>query len=279
MKRWLATLLVFAVCSAVVRADVTVVQTTTIEGGMAALAGGSLPSPTITSRIKGMRSRTDVDAGAAAAAPAVITITDLSAKQIIILRPDQKTATIGSAAASAAAGAPAAPAATAPAVEASVKPTGKSQVIDGIKCDEYAFTTTMDMAAATGAAMPPEAAAAMQGVKMAMVGSMWVTKDVPGAADYVAYQKAAASIDMSGAAAGISGVNLPGMEKMMRAMGTIDGMAYLTEMTLKIEGIGQIADMMRQMGPMKITLRTTSVKAEPLSDDLYKVPEGYTIVK
>jgi hypothetical protein len=30
---------------------------------------------------------------------------------------------------------------------------------------------------------------------------------------------------------------------------------------------------------MKITTRTTSIKADALSDDLFKVPEGYTIVK
>ena len=279
MKRWFATLVVFAVCSAVVRADVTVVQTTTMEGGMVAMAGGNVPTPTMTTRMKGMRARTDVEAGGAFS---VITITDLTAKQIIILQPDQKTATIASLAPAAIAGAPAAPPAPAAApgaLDASVKPTGKSQTIDGIKCDEYAFTTTLDMGAMTGQKMPPEAAAAMQGVKMMMAGSMWVAKDVPGMAEYVAYQKASASIDMSSAAAGVSGVNVPGMDQVMKAMGSIDGMAYLTEMTVNVQGTGQIADMMKQMGPMKITIRTTSIKADALSDDLFKVPEGYTVVK
>jgi hypothetical protein len=279
MKRWLTTLVLFAVCSAVVRADVTVVQTTTMEGGMVAMAGGNVPTPTMTTRMKGMRSRTEVATGGAFS---VITITDLTAKQIIILRPDQKTATIASLAPPAIAGAPAAPPAPAAAsggLDASVKLTGKSQTIDGIKCDEYAFTTTLDMSALTGGQMPPEAAASMQGVKMIMAGSMWVAKDVPGAAEYVAYQKASASIDMSSAAAGVSGVKLPGMDKVMKAMGSIDGMAYLTEMTMNVEGTGQIADMMKQMGPMKLTIRTTSIKADALSDDLFKVPEGYTVVK
>lgn len=277
MKRWFATLFVLTVSTAVLRADVTIVQKTTIEGGMAAVAGDSMPTPTMTVRVKGMRSRTEVDAGAVS----VITIADLIAKQIIVLRPDQKTATIASAPASPAAGAaaPQVPAAIAAGVDAEIKPTGKTQVIDGIKCDEYAFTTTMDMSAMTGAAMPPEAAAAMQGVRMVMGGSMWVAKDLPGAADYVAFQKASATTDMTGAVTGASGVNLPGMDKVIKAMGSLDGMAYLTEMTMKIEGSGQIADMMKQMGPMKITVRTISVKADPLSDDLFKVPEGYTVVK
>jgi hypothetical protein len=275
MKRWLATLVVFAVCTAVVRADVTIVQTTTVEGGMAAMAPGGIPTPTITVRVKGMRSRTEVEVGSAMS---VITIADLTTKQVIVLRPDQKTATIATGAPPAPAGAPAAPPVTL-AVDGSVKPTGKSQVIDGIKCDEYTFTTTMDLSSITGAQMPPEAAAMMQGVKMVMVGSMWVAKDVPGAAEYVAFQKASASSDMSAAAAGAAGVNIPGMDKIAKAMGSLDGMTYFTEMTMTVEGTGQVADMMKQMGAMKITTKTTSIKADALSDDLFKVPEGYTIVK
>lgn len=277
MKRWFATLVVFALCTAVVRADVTIVQTTTVEGGMAAMAPGGIPSPTITVRVKGLRSRTEVDAGPVSA----ITIADLTAKQVIVLRPDQKTATIAIAPTvppAPAAGTPPVPPMTL-AVDGSVKPSGKSQVIDGIKCDEYVFTTTMDLSAMTGAQMPPEAAAMMQGVKMVMAGSMWVAKEVPGAAEYAAYQKASASSDMSVASAKASGVNIPGMEKLVKAMGSVDGMAYMTEMTMTVEGTGQVADMMKQMGAMKITTRTTSIKADALSDDLFKVPEGYTIVK
>ena len=91
MNRWMTTLMVFALCSAVVRADVTVVQTTTVEGGMAAMGGGTAPSPTTTTRIKGQKRRNDVEV------PSMMqlaTITDLAAKQIVILRPDQKTATM-----------------------------------------------------------------------------------------------------------------------------------------------------------------------------------------
>jgi hypothetical protein len=62
-------------------------------------------------------------------------------------------------------------------------------------------------------------------------------------------------------------------------MSSVQGMTYLTEMTINIEGTGQIADMMRQMGPMKVTTKVNSIKADGLSDDLFKVPEGFTVVK
>jgi hypothetical protein len=274
MRRWLATALLFVVCSAIVRADVTIVQKTTVEGGMAAAAGGSAPSPTITTRVKGMRSRMELDAGPASQ----ITIIDLIAKQIIVLRPDQKTATIVSPTPppTAGTGSPALPPITPGGVESSIKPTGKSQVIDGIKCEEYAFTSSVDMASMVGAQMPPEAAQMMQGVRMSMVGSVWVARDAPGAADYIAFQKAAASGNMG---AGAGGLKVPGMDKIVKAMGSVEGLAYLTEMTMMVDGAGQVADLMKQMGPMKVNVRTMSIKADGLSDDLFKVPEGYTIVK
>src|SRR5258708_12244225 len=144
MKRWLATILVFAVCSAVVRADVTIVQTTTMEGGMAAMGGANM-SPKMTNRIKGMKSRSDVDLPNVNAS----TIIDLVTKQVVVLRHDQKTAQILGAAA------PVAPATTTVTVDASVTPPGKSQVIDGIKSDEHTFATTLSIPATPAPQLPP----------------------------------------------------------------------------------------------------------------------------
>jgi Domain of unknown function (DUF4412) len=269
MKRWLITVLVFALCSSVVRADVTVVSTTTIEGGMAAMGGANM-TPTMTSRVKGMKMRMDMEMG-----PNInlSSITDLTAKQVILLRHDEKTATIVTTAA------PAEKPPVNATLNATVTPTGKTQVIDGIKCDEYAFTTSMNMGDLTGPQMPPEAAAMMKDLKVNMVGSLWVAKEVPGAAEYIAFTKAASTSDMAAAAAGAAGLNIPGLDKMMKAMSNVDGMAYLTEMNMTIEGTGQMADMMKQMGAMKITTRVTSVKSDPVADDQFQIPAGYTTVK
>jgi hypothetical protein len=276
MKRWLVTVLVFGMCSAAVRADVTVVQTTTIEGGMAAMAGGGAPpSPKVTVRVKGMKSRTDMDMQPTLN---LSSITDLVAKQMIMLRHDQKTAQIVDTAA------PASPAGAAPAngtvkLDSTVTPTGKSQVIDGFKCDEYTFSTTMSMAEAGGAQVPPEAAEMLKDLTMVMKGSMWVAKDAPGAAEYIAFQKALAKSDLAGATSKLSGLNLPGMDKMTKAMSGVDGLPYLTVLDMTIEGSGQIADMMRQMGAMKITTKVTSISGAAIGDDQFKIPEGYAVIK
>ena len=271
IKRWLATLVVFALCSAAVRADVTVVQTTTMEGGLAAMTGsGAGLSPKITTRVKGLKSRTDLELPPTINASS---ITDLVAKQLIVLQHDQKAAQTVDAAT------PAAPAPMTVKIDGTAAPSGKSQVIDGLKCDEYTFTTTMSLAEVAGGQLPPEAVEMTKGLSVAMKGSTWA-KTAPGAAEYTAYQKALAKSDLAGASTKVSGIKLPGMDKMIQAMSSVDGVAYLTVMDLTVEGAGQLADMMRQMiGTTKVTIKVTSLSAEAIGDDLFKVPEGYTVVK
>jgi hypothetical protein len=277
MKRWSATLLAFAVCSAVVHADVTIVTKTNIEGGAASVMPGALPMPTITNRIKGLKARMDMDMGPSMATN-MSTITDTAAKQVIILDHNQKTARVSTASPPPATPAPATPQATV-SFNGAMTPSGKSQTIDGFKCDEYVFTTTMNMADVRDPNMPPDAAAAMQGITMVMKGSLWISKDAPGAAEYLAYQKAMSSADLTSAALGATGLNMPGMDKMMKAMQGVEGIPILTEMDMAIEGTGQVAEMMRQMGSMKISTKVLSIKTDAIGEDVFKVPEGYQVVK
>jgi len=69
------------------------------------------------------------------------------------------------------------------------------------------------------------------------------------------------------------------MDKVMKAIAGTDGMAYLTEVTITAEGSGQVADMMRSMGPMKVTTRTTSVNTDAVADDLFTIPADYKVIK
>jgi hypothetical protein len=48
---------------------------------------------------------------------------------------------------------------------------------------------------------------------------------------------------------------------------------------MTIEGTGQMAEMMKQMGAMKITQKVSSITTDAIADDMFKVPAGYTIVK
>lgn len=274
MKRSFATLLVFAICSAAVRADVTVAQTTTMEGSLAAM-GGANSAPKITTRVKGTKSRTDVELPNGPGS----TIVDLVAKQIILLVHDQKTAQIvegSSAAAPAPAETPGAK------VEAPLTATGKSQVIDGIPCDEYTLTMSLPMSVITAGRVPPETAAMLKDFTITMKGSLWVAKpkDAPAvAAEYIAFTQAIAKSDLD-ASAMVTGVNIPGIDKMMKAMFGVEGLTYQTVMDFSIDGgSGELAGLIKQMGNMKITTKVTSVTGDPVGDEVFKVPEGYTVIK
>ncbi len=266
MKGFFAAIAVAAVCCVPLRADVTVSQTMTMEGAAAAMAGGNMQS-TMTTRIKGMKARGDMEM----MGMAMSTLVDLVQKEAYLLRADQKTATLMPAAAMPA---------TMPKMDLSFKATGQSRPIRGVQCDEYVIAMTMNMSDMTsGQQMPPEAAAMLEGTKMVINGSMWIAKSGPGTADYVAFQKAAVAGGMGSIMSGALGQGANNMSKMMSAIAEAPGIPYLSEMNMTVEGTGQMVEMMKQMGTMKITTSVTAVSTDPVADDIFKIPADYKIVK
>lgn len=259
-----------AVCLTPLGADITVVQVMTMEGAAAGMMQpGQLPK--ITQRVKGMKARTEIEA----MGQTTIAITDLTQKQVIILQPGTKVAQVFTPASVAAGGKPL----PMPNVDVSFKATGKSQTIEGLQCDEHTFAMKISMAEMAGAKMPPEAAAAMQDVFMMMNGSMWVARSAPGAAELMAFNKAAAASSLLGAVSGLQPGQTGSMDKMLTAIASAPGVPYLTEITMTVEGSGQMAQAMSQMGPMKMIQKVSSVSTAAIADDLFRVPEGYTIEK
>lgn len=269
MKRWISTALMLAACTAVVRADVTITQTTSVEGGPAAMAGAAA-TPKTTTRIKGMKQRTDIDV----AGQSISTIVDLTTKQVAILMHTQKTVRIVTGSAD-----QVRPQIELPKMDSTLEPTGRSQVIDGVQCDEYAFATSMEMGSMGAAQMPPEAAAMMQGATMKMKGSVWVAKSVPGAGEYSAFMTSAAKANLTSLVSGAASGNNSSMERMMNAMAKLNGLAYMTEMTMTVEGTGQFVDMMKQMGDMHVTTKVSSISTDPIDDGIFVIPSDYTVIK
>ena len=273
MKRAAICVALTLVCAASLRADVTLTQTVTIAGGMAAMAGGMMPK--MTTRIKGLKSRMEVEV----MDQRIVTLTDLAARQVILLNSATKTAQVLGAGGTQVPGVPPAM----PQVDMSFKPTGQSRVIEGAKCEEHAFDLAVSMSemAASGQA-PPEAAAMMQDVKMVMSGSVWIAPGGAGVADYTRFQKAAAESSLLGALTGMlpgQGSGAGGMDKLMAAAASAPGLPYLTEMTMTFQGTGPMVEMMKKMGPMTMSQRITAVSTDPIPDSVFEVPEGYQIVK
>jgi hypothetical protein len=270
MKRWLATFALTLLCVLPLAADVTIVTTTTLEGPMMAMAGGGANlAPKIVTRIKGSKSRTEVEMGD----QLIVTLMDLTTKEAILLRPADKTAqalntVIGEKAKL-----------TLPTIDSKVKPTGKTREISGQQCDEYTVEMRMDMASMTPN-MPPEAATMLKDVRMMMGGMIYVAKGAPGVAEYQKFQASAAKV-ATGALSGLAGGSqLPaGMEKMMTGFAEAPGIPYLTELTLTVEGSGPMVEMMKKMGQMKMISRVTSVTTDALADTLFKVPDDYKMIK
>jgi hypothetical protein len=269
MRRWVSTLAIVALCSSSLAADVTVTSNVTVEG--AAQGMGSM-SPRMTMKIKGLKARSDVDVNG----QVQTSITDLSTKQIIVLQHAQKTAQIygpGSMPAAAPAGGAK--------VDASSKPTGKTQTIGGAPCDEFVIRIAMDMADfAASPGMPPQAAEMMKGVRMVVTGSIWVAKTGPGVADFVAFQKAAANANMAAALGGVApGMQAGGLDRLLKSVSEMPGIPYLTDLQTNVEGTGPMVDAMKQMGSMKIKTAVTEVSTTALGDDQFQVPPDYKTSK
>jgi hypothetical protein len=268
MKRWLATFAIAAICTVPLRADVTITQTVSAEGGAAAMAGANMQSR-IVMRIKDRKARTDMDI----AGVSMTSLVDLTTKELYVLRADAKTATLMSP------GSAASAQTRFPIVgDVSFKPTGQSRTIQNVQCDEYAIAMTLNMADMAGGQMPPDAAAMLQDVRMVMHGSMWIAKVGPGTADYISFQKAAAADGMAGMFGGAMGGS-PQMGKMMAALAEAPGIPYLTEINMTVEGTGQVVEMMRGMGAMKMTTAVSTVSTDPIADDMFNIPADYKVVK
>ena len=272
MKRWVATCAAAVMLvSAVLHADLTITQTVTVEGGAAAMMGGNA-APRIVLRIKGTRTRSETEV----MGQSTVMLFDLATKQMVMLNAADRTARVVDATS------PAIPAGTPmPDMEMSFKPTGQKRTIDTMVCDEYAIAMTMSMAsmAGPGAQMPPETAAMLKDLKMVLTGSTWLAKSGPGVAEFAAYQKAATDANMGAAVSAAMGGSSNGLDKILAASSSAQGLPYLTEMTMSMEGTGPMVEMMKQMGSMKITNKVTAISTEALSDDLFKVPADYKLVK
>lgn len=272
MKRWLATGALVALCGTPALADLKVTSTTSMEGGFAAMLGGL--TPRMVTSIKGTKGRMDMEMGPQALA----TITDSASLQVIVLNPSEKTAQIMTMVAPGAEAPAGAAPLVMPKIEAALTPTGRLQTIAGAQCEEHTLSMTVSMG--NVAEMPPQASAAMKDVRLVMNGSMWVAKSGPGVAEFVAYQEAAMKGGFAKFMSSLPGVmGASGMEQLFDVFSRARGLPYLTEMVLTFEGSGPMVEFMKQQGPVKVVTRVTEVSTDPLSDDLFKVPSDYAVVK
>lgn len=248
----------FAIASSLL-ADVTIKQNTTGKGlGVAA-------SGTTTTYIKGMKMRSDVEARGTV----MTTIFDVDAQKMYIFDSKKKSADVWDMQAFSA---ELAKSVEVGEMKASVKANDEKKDIAGKSANGYDVNVTVP------ATMGGEGGMAMT-VKLR--GPMWIVKNAPGTADYVAFYKAATDkgwIFSDPRAAKGSPGQAKAMAEMQRQLASTGGLPYEVTMDISVEGEGPMAAMMARMGGMSMTSTVTSVDTAALDDALFAPPAGYKLV-
>jgi hypothetical protein len=156
------------------------------------------------------------------------------------------------------------------ALKATFEPNGKTKEIAGRTATGYDMSMTMPTAMGGGEMK----------MTLTMSGPVWIVKGAPGTADWANFYKQAADKGFVFGDPRAVKAN-PGQSKAMaefyRKMADTGGIAYETEMTMKMDGSGPLAGIMAKMGGGSTTTTTTDVSAAALADDLFAVPADYKL--
>jgi hypothetical protein len=143
----------------------------------------------------------------------------------------------------------------------SVKPLGQTKTIMGRVCQGF----TVEMA------IPMTLNGETLTVKV--TGPAWLAKDDRVMDEYQAAQKALADAGLNLSPLG-QGPQAKGMAEVAKALAGA-GVVMEQEMHMAVEGTGQMAQMMGQMGiTMKMTV--TAISTDPIPDEKFVIPAGYT---
>ena len=168
-----------------------------------------------------------------------------------------------------------------PRLDVTFEPTGQTQTIAGQLCEQFTFSTSMDITQMGTLApqMPKEVLEMLKGARMITKGVVWVAKSAPGAAEYAAFMKASAAANLASPAVTGLGPAQGSLDQALRLFGRAEGIAYLSEAELSLEGNAPILEMLKQLATMKMTNKVTDVSVTPIADDLFAVPADYAVTK
>jgi len=247
MKRFLFVLVTLVLSAAAASADVTV--TKTISGAAAQMA----ISGTTTSWAKGTKFRVDTEMSG----QSLTVISDSATKQqwkvdhaTKQIEPFDAKATMA-----------ALPVSVGD-VKATATPNGQTKEILGKQCKGYTVEVTVPMTIAG------------ETIVMKMSGPAWITTDGAAVAEFRAAQKAFSDLGMPTSLLS-QGPQAKGMEEINKVLGEA-GVVMEQENQMTIEGAGQMAQMMAQVGGMTMTMKVTAITADPIPDSKFALPEGYS---
>ena len=144
----------------------------------------------------------------------------------------------------------------------SMKPTGQTKEILGRACQGYAVEMTVPMSLA------------QESITMRMSGTIWIADKGPGVEEYRAVSKAAAESGFSTSFMA-QGPQAKAMVEMQKAMADA-GIPLAQEFQMTLEGTGQAAAAMAQVGNMTMATTVTALSTDPIADGVFSLPDGYT---
>jgi hypothetical protein len=241
-----------------VYADVTLKQTTEGKGmGMSGKNAG-------TTYIKGNKMRTDAVLGDKTQSM----IFDVDSQKLYMFDSKKKEADVWDMAAF---GAEIGKSADTSSMTASLKPNGQTKQIGGRAAAGYDMEISMPSAMGGNKDMI---------MTVTLQGPIWVVKNAPGAADYSRFFKAAVEkgwiFSDPRAAKGQPG-QAKAMAEMYKQMADTGGIAYETDIQIKMGGSGPMAALLAKMGNISMLTVVDSVDTAALSDDLFAPPAGYKL--
>ncbi len=258
MKRAILFTLLIGSLATPATADVTLKQTTTGKGmGISGTIAG-------TTYIKGLKMRTDSVTGDTTRSM----LFDIDAQKLYSFDSKKKEADVWDMAAFS--GEMAKTVDTSQ-VKASVKSNGQTKSIGGKNASGYDMMITMPTAVGGNKEMQ---------MTVTLQGPMWVVKDTPGTAEYLAFYKAAAEkgwIFTDPRAAKANYGQARSLTEMYRQLADTGGVPYEMTFEIKMSGEGPMAAIMSRMGGMSSTTTVQSVDAGAIPDTMFAVPTGYKL--
>jgi hypothetical protein len=148
--------------------------------------------------------------------------------------------------------------------EASVgmKPSGQTKTLLGRTCHGYAVEMTVPMTVGT------------ETILMRMSGTVWIADKGPGVEEYRALTRAASDSGFSTSFMA-QGTTTKGMLELQRAMAEA-GMPLAQDFQMTMEGTGQAAAALAQMGNMTLVTTVTTLSTDAIPDEIFSLPAGYT---
>jgi hypothetical protein len=244
--------------SASLHADVTLKQTT--EGSGLGLSGKA----SATVYIKGNKMRTDTVLGDKTQS----TIFDLDGQKMYVFDSKKKEADVWDMAAF---GDELSKNVDVAGAKASMTPNGQTKQVAGRNATGYDVMVSVQ--SAMGGSKDLNMTVTLQ-------GPMWVVKGAPGTADYANFYKAAVDkgwIFSDPRAAKAQPGQAKAMAQMYKQMAETGGIAYESNVQVKMGGSGPMAGLLARMGNVTMNTVVDSVETGPLADDLFAPPAGYKL--